>query len=209
MTRPVLALVAALLLAACSTQSHVIVGKVRPPVPPDQVKLYLAPPKAFEKIAIVDASSQHSMTFTAQQKSDKAIARLKEEAGKLQRERRAARGDRQPDGRLRRHRPRLGEHVGQLVPGRRHRVLRERRGESRQRPRDLRHRGIIDTRRSGTPPRAGEPRHVAGGAYGRLRQRHGRGDGARHRESALRQSGVGDSIYYHRPYLRPPPCRPA
>jgi hypothetical protein len=83
MPRTVLALVATLLIAGCSTQSHVIVGKVRPPIPPDQVKIYLAPPKAFEKIAIVDASSRHSMTFTAQQKSDKAITRLKEEAGKL------------------------------------------------------------------------------------------------------------------------------
>jgi uncharacterized protein YbjQ (UPF0145 family) len=79
-------LIAALMLATlagCAAQSHIIVGKVRPPISPDQVKIYLEPPKAFEKIAIIDASSQSSMAFTQQQKMDKAIARLKEEAAKV------------------------------------------------------------------------------------------------------------------------------
>jgi uncharacterized protein YbjQ (UPF0145 family) len=70
-------------LAACAAESHIIVGKVRPPISPDQVKIYLEPPKAFEKIAIIDASSQSSMAFTQQQKMDKAIERLKEEAAKV------------------------------------------------------------------------------------------------------------------------------
>ena len=83
MTRSVLAMLAMLLVTACAAESHVIVGKVRPPISPDQVKIYLEPPKAYEKIAIIDASSQGSMTFTQQQKMDKAIARLKEEAAKV------------------------------------------------------------------------------------------------------------------------------
>lgn len=76
------ALVSALLVG-CAAESHVIVGTVRPPISPDQVKIYLQPPRVFEKIAIIDASSQSSMAFTQQQKMDKAIARLKDEAAKL------------------------------------------------------------------------------------------------------------------------------
>jgi len=78
-----LALVTCCLLAGCAAQSHVIVGKVRPPISPDQVKIYLQPPKAYEQIAIIDASSQGSAAFTQQQKMDKAMQRLKEEAASL------------------------------------------------------------------------------------------------------------------------------
>lgn len=81
------ALIAAMVMMAivsgCAAQSHVIVGKVRAPISPDQVKIYLEPPRAFEKIAIIDASSQGSVAFTQQQKMDKAIQRLKEEAAKV------------------------------------------------------------------------------------------------------------------------------
>lgn len=83
MKNAIVAAVASAVLFGCAAQSHVIVGKVRPPISPDQVKIYLEPPKAFEKIAIIDASSQGSMAFTQQQKMDKAIARLKEEAATL------------------------------------------------------------------------------------------------------------------------------
>jgi len=72
-----------MLMLGCAAQSHIIVGKVRPPISPDQVKIYLAPPKAYEQIAVIDASSQGSMAFTQQQKMDKAIQRLKEEAAKV------------------------------------------------------------------------------------------------------------------------------
>jgi len=70
-------------LLGCAAQSHIIVGKVRPPISPDQVKIYLAPPRAYEQIAVVDASSQGSVAFTQQQKMDKAIQRLKEEAARV------------------------------------------------------------------------------------------------------------------------------
>lgn len=83
MRNVILAALASAALLGCAAQSHVIVGKVRPPISPDQVKIYLEPPRAFEKIAIIDASSQGSMAFTQQQKMDKAIARLKEEAAKV------------------------------------------------------------------------------------------------------------------------------
>jgi hypothetical protein len=72
----------AALVSACAS-SHVIVGKVRPPILPDQVKIYLSPPKAYEQVAIIDASSRSSWALTDQQKMNKAIERLKQEAASL------------------------------------------------------------------------------------------------------------------------------
>jgi hypothetical protein len=74
---------ATLLLAACVT-SHVLVGKARAPILPDQVQLFLEPPNIpYEEIAVLSTSSKHSFTFTAQGKSDVIIKRLKEEAATL------------------------------------------------------------------------------------------------------------------------------
>jgi hypothetical protein len=77
------AAVLALLLGACSTTSHVIVGTPRPPISPDSVRVYLQPPPKYETIATIDASSKNSMALTGQQNMDKAIGRMKEEAAKL------------------------------------------------------------------------------------------------------------------------------
>ncbi len=75
--------IATLLAAGCVT-SHVIIGKVRPAISPDQVTLYLRPPAAkYEEIAILDTSSKDSFSFTAQGKSDAVINRLKGDAAKL------------------------------------------------------------------------------------------------------------------------------
>jgi hypothetical protein len=70
-------------LCGCVT-SHVIVGRVRPAISPSQVQIYLHPPAAkYEEIAILDTSSKHSFSFTAQGKTDAVIDRLKSEAAKL------------------------------------------------------------------------------------------------------------------------------
>lgn len=70
-------------LAGC-VSSHVIVGKVRPPISPDLVQIYLHPPAGkYEEIALLDSSSRNSFSFTAQGKTNKVIVRLKEEAAKL------------------------------------------------------------------------------------------------------------------------------
>lgn len=82
-SRLVASLVATLILTACAASSHVLVGTARAPISPDQVKIYLHPPAKYEEVAIIDASSRGSPAFTDQQKMDKAIARLKEEAAKL------------------------------------------------------------------------------------------------------------------------------
>src|ERR1700750_1276663 len=74
---------AATLLAACAS-SHVMIGKARPPISPDQVQVYTRPPTVpYEEIARLDTSSQGSFSFTAQGKTDAVINRLKKEAAKL------------------------------------------------------------------------------------------------------------------------------
>jgi hypothetical protein len=74
---------AATLLAACAS-SHVMIGKARPPISPDQVQVYTHPPTVpYEEIARLQTSSQGSFSFTAQGKTDAVIKRLKEEAAKL------------------------------------------------------------------------------------------------------------------------------
>jgi hypothetical protein len=78
-----LGVLAAVLLVACAT-SHVMIGKARPPISPDEVRIYPRPPDApYEEIARLDTSSQGSFSFTAQSKTDAVIKRLKIEAAKL------------------------------------------------------------------------------------------------------------------------------
>jgi hypothetical protein len=71
------------LVFGCSSTSHVLLGMPRPPIPPESVRVYAQPPPKYEQIAAIDASSKGSLALTGQQNMDKAIARLKEEAGKL------------------------------------------------------------------------------------------------------------------------------
>ena len=80
--RALSALAALGMLTAC-VSSHVIVGTVRPPIQPDQVKIYLHPPAQYEEVAVLDSSSRESWAITAQGKTDKVIQRLKDEAAKL------------------------------------------------------------------------------------------------------------------------------
>lgn len=70
------------LLVGCTSSSHVLVGNARPPISPDQVKIYFEPPPRYEQIATLDASSS-SMSFSDQAKTDDAIAKLKAEAAKV------------------------------------------------------------------------------------------------------------------------------
>ena len=79
----VLAIFAALTLAACATDSVVVVGAARPAIAPADVKIYSKPPPAFEEIAILNASSNSMFTTGGQATVDKVIQGLKEEAAKL------------------------------------------------------------------------------------------------------------------------------
>lgn len=69
-------------LAGC-VSSHVMIGQARPPIAPEQVKIYWHPPAKYDEIAMLDTSSHHSFSITAQGKTDVVIQRLKEEAAKL------------------------------------------------------------------------------------------------------------------------------
>ncbi len=70
-------------LAGCAT-SHVMIGKARPPISADSVRVYTQPPAGrYETIARIETSSQGSFSFTAQGKTDAVINRLKVEAAKL------------------------------------------------------------------------------------------------------------------------------
>jgi len=71
------------MITGCAAESHVLIGKARPPISPDQVTIYLHPPAYYEEIAIVDASSRGGFSFTDQQKMNKVIGRLKDEAAGL------------------------------------------------------------------------------------------------------------------------------
>ena len=78
----------AIIIAGCYPASHIVVGDVRPPVSPHQVKLYLDYPEEYEKIALVDAGSNFAfkdpaILFTWQSKSNKVIERLKITASEL------------------------------------------------------------------------------------------------------------------------------
>jgi hypothetical protein len=71
-----------LCFAGCST-SHVVVGKTRPATDPDQIKVFLSPPKRYETIAIVSSDSNGSFRFGAQGKVNAALNRAKKDAAKL------------------------------------------------------------------------------------------------------------------------------
>jgi hypothetical protein len=70
-------------LAACATDSVVVVGNQRAALSPAEVKIYSHPPSAFEEIAVLNASSSSMFTTGGQKTVDKVIAGLKEQAAKL------------------------------------------------------------------------------------------------------------------------------
>ena len=70
------------LLCGCTT-SHVLVGPTRAPANPAAVRVYYAPPKHYEAIALVSADSKASFQITAQGRVDAALERAKREAASL------------------------------------------------------------------------------------------------------------------------------
>ena len=76
------------LTKACYPVSHIIVGETQTPINFTDVKIYIDYPNNYEKIAIIEASSDlafkdFSIEFTHQQKTNKALERLKKEAASL------------------------------------------------------------------------------------------------------------------------------
>ena len=73
---------------ACYPVSHIIIGDTQAALDYTNVKIYNDYPNTYEKIAIIEASSDlafkdFSIEFTHQQKTNKALERLKKEAGSL------------------------------------------------------------------------------------------------------------------------------
>jgi hypothetical protein len=72
------------ILAGCASSQAVLVGRARPAISPDQVRIYLQPPACpYEQIANLAASSRGSFAITAAGKMDKVVERLKQQAAKL------------------------------------------------------------------------------------------------------------------------------
>jgi ABC-type sugar transport system substrate-binding protein len=74
---------AALVLAACATDSVVLTGTARPAISPAEVRIYSQPPAVFEEIAILNASKSSAFTTGGQKTVDKVVEGLKEEAAKI------------------------------------------------------------------------------------------------------------------------------
>ena len=70
-----------LFVAGCASGSTIVTGAKRPPIDPNQVKLYLQPPSNYEVIGIVNASSDAG--WTEQGSQDYAVQELKNQAAKL------------------------------------------------------------------------------------------------------------------------------
>ncbi len=71
------------LVAACASSGPIMLGSARPPIAPDQVKLYGAPPPGCQPIADLTASSKSMFTPGGQADTKKVIDRLKEQAARL------------------------------------------------------------------------------------------------------------------------------
>lgn len=69
------------ILAGCASGSVIVVGAKRDPVSVDQVRLYLDPPKEFEVIGLVMASSDAG--WTEQGSMDYAVDELKQQAAMI------------------------------------------------------------------------------------------------------------------------------
>lgn len=74
---------AAVMIAACASSTHVLVGNPRPPISIDEVRVYSSAPPAFEEIAVLNAASKSFMGPGGQRAMDKVVERLKEQAAKL------------------------------------------------------------------------------------------------------------------------------
>src|SRR5438094_9592884 len=75
-------LAAACLTCGCATR-RIIVGQVRPPINPEAVRVYRAPPRHFERIAIIDSPAGTSWIFPDRPSMDLGISRLREQAAAL------------------------------------------------------------------------------------------------------------------------------
>ncbi|MDH5832844.1 hypothetical protein [Luteimonas kalidii] len=77
-----IAVLALLALSGC-TSSHILVGQQRPAISPSEVRLYLQPPAVYENVAVLKSNNNASFAITSQQKTNKVVERLRDEAAAL------------------------------------------------------------------------------------------------------------------------------
>lgn len=70
------------LLAACASTSQVMVGQARPPISPDQVRIYNQPPPHYQEVALLETQSG-GFTYGEQNKMDEVLANLRKSAAAL------------------------------------------------------------------------------------------------------------------------------
>src|SRR5437868_5929165 len=71
------------LLCSCGSTNTIMVGQPRPATAPGAVRVYYTPPRHFERIAIINASSGPRWGFTSRGQVEDAIEDLREEAAKV------------------------------------------------------------------------------------------------------------------------------
>jgi hypothetical protein len=74
---------AALFFAGCASNSYTVVGQVRSPIDPGDVEVFSSPPRHYEEIAFLDASSAGGFGHATRAGTDEAIYRMKEDAARL------------------------------------------------------------------------------------------------------------------------------
>jgi hypothetical protein len=79
----VVAVSAVLALCSCASSSRTIVGEVRPPIAPGDVEVFTSPPRRYQEIAYLNASSVGWLGPPSEAGVDEAVYRLREEAAKL------------------------------------------------------------------------------------------------------------------------------
>lgn len=78
----VLPLALVLTVGGCAA-TQVVTGTPRPPIAPEEVRIYTERPPGAVEIAILDASSRGSFQLTDQAKLDATLARLRKAAARL------------------------------------------------------------------------------------------------------------------------------
>jgi hypothetical protein len=80
--RPWTPLLLMILLAGCASTSKMMVGEARPPIAPDQVRIYSQAPAHYQEIAVLETQSG-GFTYGEQAKMDQVLANLRKSAAEL------------------------------------------------------------------------------------------------------------------------------
>jgi hypothetical protein len=71
------------LLAGCAGSSSRLIAPARPAISPGEVRIYRTPPRHYQEIAVLDATSAARLFHGTLQGENEALERLKEEAAKV------------------------------------------------------------------------------------------------------------------------------